>query len=160
MSASVKAGLIGAAAAVVLALLSLIPCVGVGCIAAILGLLIYIGAGALAAYWTDPPRATGDCAGKGAIAGLITSAVGGVVSGIINAARFAITGGTANVMSQLPPEAIQQLRDAGIDPAIFAGGGGIAAVLGVSAVCCLVGLALAAGLGAAGGAIMASVKSD
>jgi len=155
MSSSVKAGLIGAGAAVILSLLSLIPCVG--CIALILGLLLYAGVGVLAAYWMPPPRTAGAGAGAGAIAALITALVDGVVSMIITAIRFAITGG-AEVMSQLPPEALQQLEqmDVEIPPAVFTIGG----ALGVSAICCVGGLVLAAGLGAAGGAIMAASKPE
>jgi len=155
MSASVKAGLIGAAAAIVLSLLGLIPCVG--CITAILGLLLYIAVGALAAYWLDPPRTAGAGAGAGAVAALITSLVGGVVNMAITGIRFAI-GGAADITSQIPPEVLEQLGEAGIELGKFAAG--IGGVLGISAMCCIVGLALAAGLGAAGGAILAAAKSD
>jgi hypothetical protein len=156
MSSSIKAGLIGAAAAVVLSLLSLIPCIG--CITSILGLLLYAGVGVLAAFWLTPPRTAGAGAGAGAIAGLITALAGGIVNMIITTIRFAAMGGPGAVMSQIPPEVMQQLQQSGVDLApILASTGG---VLGISAVCCVGGLAIAAGLGAAGGAIMASAKSN
>ncbi len=151
----VKAGLVGAAGAVFLSLLRIVPCIG--CIASILGLLLYAGAGALAAYWLTPPRTAGGGAGAGAIAGLITALAGGVVSIVVGAARFAIMGGQAAVMSQIPPENLRQLEQAGIDPRIFASIGGI---IGIEATCCVAGLVIAAVLGAIGGMIMASAKSN
>ncbi len=79
------------------------------------------------------------------------------MSMIVNAIRFAVTGGPAAVMSQIPPETLRELHRAGVDPGLFAGLGG---VMGVSAMCCVVGLVVAAMLGAVGGMIMAAVKSD
>jgi hypothetical protein len=156
MSSSIKAGLIGAAAAVVLSLLSLIPCVG--CIASILGLLLYAAVGVLAAFWMTPPRTAGAGAGAGAIAGLITALAAGIANMAVSAIRFAAMGGPGAVMSQIPPEITQQLQQSGIDLApILATTGGM---LGISAVCCIGGLVIAAGLGAIGGAIMASAKSN
>ena len=156
MSASVKAGLIGAAASVVLALLSLIRCVA--CVTQILGLVLYVGVGVLAAYWLTPPRTAGAGAGAGAIAGLITSLVGGVVNMIVAGIRFAVAGGVDMPMSQIPPELLEQMGEAGVEIMAFVAT--IGGVLVVSAICCVLGLALAAGLGAIGGAIMASVKAE
>ena len=150
-----KAGLVGAAVAVVLSLLSAVPCLG--CITGILGLVLYVGAGVLAAYWLTPPRTVGDGAGAGAIAGVITALAGGVMSMIVGAARFAMTGGSAAVMSQIPPESLRQLQQAGVDPSLFASMGG---VIGISAVCCIAGLLVAAVLGAVGGMITAAIKSE
>jgi len=153
--ASLKAGLVGAGVAAVLSLLSLVPCLG--CITGILGLLWYIGVGVLAAYWLPPPRTAGNGAGAGAIAGLITAVVGGAVNMVVSAIRFSMVGGAEAITRQIPPEALSQLQDAGIDPSIFAGIGG---VLGIGAACCLVGLVVAAVLGAIGGAVMAAAKAD
>jgi hypothetical protein len=158
MSASLKAGLIGAAVAVVLSLLGLVPCLG--CITALLGLVLWVVVGVLAANWMDPPREVGKAAGSGAVAGLITALVGGIANMIISAIRFAIGGGQAAMMrqlEQLPPEVFDQLRDLGIRPGALASPGW---AIGGSAVCCGLGLVLAAALGAAGGAIMASVKRE
>jgi hypothetical protein len=85
------------------------------------------------------------------------AAVGGVVNMIVGAIQFSVSGGMGAAMSQIPPEALRSLEDAGIDPSSF---GSIGAVLGIGAVCCVAGLVLAAVLGAVGGAIMASVKPD
>jgi hypothetical protein len=151
----VKAGLVGAAAAVLLSLMRLVPCIG--CIASILGLAVYVGAGVLAAYWLTPPRTAGGGAGAGAVAGVIAALAGGVVSVIVGAARFAMMGGPAIIMRNLPPESLRQLERAGIDPRMFASIGGI---IGIEATCCVAGLVIAAVLGAVGGMIMASAKSN
>jgi hypothetical protein len=157
VSASLKAGLIGAAGAAVLSLVgSLVPCIG--CFTFILTLALYAGMGALAAYWLDPPRTAGQGGGAGAIAGLITAVVGGLVNLIVGGIRFAVSGGAPAVLDQLPPEVMQQLGDVGVElGALVAGIGGFMAI---STVCCVVGLALAAGLGALGGAITASTKPE
>jgi hypothetical protein len=158
MSASLKAGLIGAAVAVVFALLGLVPCLG--CITAILGLFLYVVVGVLAANWMEPPREVGKGAGSGAVAGLITGLAGGVTNLIVSAARFAVGGGQAAIMrqlEQLPPEVWEQMRDLGISPRTLASPGW---AVGSSTVCCGVGLLVAAALGAAGGAIAVSLKRD
>jgi len=161
MSASLKAGLVGAAAAIVLALLGLIPCSGcLACLFLLAGWALYVGAGALAAFWMDPPRTAGAGAGAGALAALITSVVSGVVSMIISAARFLISGGIQGA-TQIPPELMQQLGELGIDlpvGEIATLGASIGGVLLVSSVCCIAGLFIAAALGAIGGAIVAAVK--
>ena len=151
----VKAGLVGAAAAVLLSLMRIVPCIG--CIASILGLAAYVGAGVLAAYWLTPPRTTGDGAGAGAIAGVITALAGGVVSIIVGAIQFTLMGGPSAVMRDIPPESLRQLEQAGIDPSLFVSLGGI---IGIEATCCVAGLVIAAVLGAIGGMIMASAKSN
>jgi hypothetical protein len=158
MSASLKAGLIGAGVAVLLALLSLVPCLG--CIAAILGLVLYLVVGVLTANWMEPPGDVGKAAGGGAVAGSITALVGGLANLIISTVRFTVGGGQAAMvrqLQQLPPEVIEQLRDLGVRPSAFASPGW--AVAG-SAVCCTLGVLLAAALGAAGGAIAASLRRD
>lgn len=155
MQASLKAGAIGAGAAVVLALISLVPCAG--CFTWILGLLLYVGIGALAAYWLPPVRTTGNGASAGALAGAIAAIVSGIANMIIAALRFAISGGAGAMMRQIPPGVMRQFHEAGVDPRLFASIGG---VIGASAVCCVLGLILAAILGALGGVILAAVKPD
>jgi hypothetical protein len=156
MSASLKAGLIGAAVAVVLALLGLIPCLG--CITSILALVVYIGVGVLTATWMTPPRDAGKAAGGGAVAGLITALGGGITSLIVSAIRFTVGGGQAAMMRQfrqLPPEFQEPWRDLGLDPSMLAQPGW---AIGSSALCCGLGLILAAALGAVGGAITVSLQ--
>jgi hypothetical protein len=154
MSPWLKAGLVGAVILVVLNLLGLIPCVGL--ITCILGLVAYAGIGALAAYWMPPVRMAGAAAGQGALAAVLAALIGGIVNTIIATAQMALTD-TAAILSQLPAESLQQLEEAGVDPALFVGPGA-GALFG--SICCVGGLILAAILGAVGGAIFASIKSD
>lgn len=154
MSPWLKAGLVGAAVLAVLSLLGMIPCVVF--ITCILGLLAYIGIGALAGYWMPPPREAGAAAGQGALAATLAAFVGGLVNTIIWTVQFAVTD-TAALLSQLPPESLQQLEQAGVDPILFTGPSFGA---GVGSVCCIVGLIFAAILGAVGGAVFAGIKPD
>jgi hypothetical protein len=151
---ALKAGAIGGAVAVVVSLISLIPCVG--CVSFILSILVYLGTGALAAYWLPAPRETGSAAGAGAIAAVIAGFIGGAINAIIAAIQVAITG-SAQMLSQIPPEQLQQLQDAGIDPSLLVG---IPGVLICGSGCCLVGLIIAAALGAIGGVVLTAVKKD
>ncbi|MEW5958946.1 MAG: hypothetical protein AB1801_14535 [Chloroflexota bacterium] len=152
MQAVLKAGGVGAAVLVVLTLLGYIPCVG--CITFILTLVAYVGIGVLAAYWMAPPRTTSGGATNGAMAAVVAGLVSGLVNLVISGIYFAITGSSQmmQALADLPPEQLAALTEAGIDPSLLAGGAGIAGVLGLSAVCCGLGLVIAAALGAAGGA--------
>jgi hypothetical protein len=58
-------------------------------------------------------------------------------------------------LRQLPPQLLEQWRDLGIDPRVLARPGW---AVGSSVVCCGLGMLLAAGLGAAGGAITVSLS--
>jgi hypothetical protein len=154
MSPWVKAGLIGGAAVAALNLLSLIPCAGI--VFCGLGLLAYAGVGALAAYWMPPVRVAGPAAGQGALAAGLASVIGGIVNWIVVTVQFAMTD-TSSVISAMPQESLQQLRDAGIDPSTLVGPAGGAVFGGI---CCGAGLLIAIVLGAIGAAIFAAVKAD
>lgn len=149
-----KAGLVGAAVLVVLNLLGLIPCVAV--VSCFLGLLVYFFIGLLAAYWMPPLREAGPAAGQGAMAAVLAALIGGIVSTIISTLQLALTD-TAAFLSQLPAESLDQLEAAGVDPTLFVGPG--AGVM-IGSACCIIGLVLAAILGAFGGALFAAIKSD
>jgi hypothetical protein len=154
MSPWLKAGLIGAAVIVVLNLVGLIPCVGF--FTCILSLLAYVCIGALAGYFVPPLREAGAGAGQGALAAVLAALIGGIVNTIVVAVQFALTDSAA-IMSQIPAESLRQIQEVGMDPSMFTSPGfGI----GVGSVCCLVGLVLAALLGAIGGAIFAAIKAD
>jgi hypothetical protein len=157
MSSWLKAGLVGGAVLVVLNLLGLIPLVGIVC--CFLGLVAYAGIGALAAYWMPPVREAGPAAGQGALAAVVASLIGGIINTIVWLIQSALVP-TADVLSQIPPELLQQLQDAGGDPQMFnTFAGPLGAAFGGSC-CCLGGVILAAILGAIGGAIYAGVKPD
>ena len=154
MSPWLKAGLIGAAVLIVLNIVGLIPCVGV--VTCFLGLFVYGGIGALAAHWLPPVREPSSAAGQGALAALIASLVGGLVNTIFMTVQMAVVG-SGQLLSQFPPEMLEQMYDAGVDPEMFVGpvGGAISGSL-----CCVGGLFLAAILGAIGGAAYAGMKPE
>ncbi len=154
MSPWLKAGLIGGGVLVVLNLMGLIPCVGL--VTCLLGLVAYVGIGALAAYWMPPVRAVGDAAGQGALAALVAGAIGGVVNLVVMTVQTAAMDPAA-LLSQIPPETLEQMRELGMDPSMLVGAqSGILA----GSVCCLGGLVFAVILGAIGGAIFAGLKPD
>jgi hypothetical protein len=149
-----KAGAIGAVISVILNLVGIIPVVG--CCTFILTLLLWVGVGVLAGYFgskSNPMQTGGDAAKAGVVAGAVTSLVGGVAQTIIFSAQVAL-GGTMQALSQIPPEQLRQLREIGIDPAIFSN---VAGVIGIGSCCCLLGTLIAAALGAGGGALSPSL---
>lgn len=157
--AGLKAGLIGAAVALVLTLLAQIPLPFVCCGCSIVTLLAYAGSGVLAGAFLPAPRDAGSGAGAGAIAGLISGLVSGLVWIAVLIIQMLITG-TGDIMQGLDPQTIQQINDLGWDPTAVAwlsGGLGMAVVSGG---CCLTNLALGAGLGAVGGVIFGAAKPD
>lgn len=155
--AGLRAGLIGGVVVAALQLAGFITSNCLGCFILIFSWATYAGVGVLAAYWLPIPRSAGDGAGAGAIAGLVTGVIGGILNMIASGLQFAITGGSAAVLSQIPQESLDAIRDTGLDPATFTG---IGFVLSVGAFCCLVGMVIAAGLGAIGGAVFAAVQSE
>lgn len=148
-----KAGAIGAGVAIILTLLGLIPLIG--CCVSILTLVLWIAVGVLAGYFgskSGPALTAGEGAKAGAVAGAITALGGGIVSTLISIVRVAL-GQTTQALSQIPPDQLRQLRDAGIDPALFTSAGG---VIGIASCCCVLGILIAAALGAGGGALSPS----
>ena len=147
-----KAGAIGAAVAVVLTLLGLIPVVG--CCTFVLTLVLWVAVGVLAGYFgrSNPAQTAGEAAKAGAVAGVITALAGGVVQTVISLIQLAL-GGTVRTLSQIPPEQLRQLREMGVDPSLLGGAGGIVALVGC---CCIAAPLVAAALGAGGGALAPS----
>jgi len=164
MSNWLKAGLIGAAVVVVVNVAGLIPVIGpcLACIGFFVVLVTYGGVGALAAYWMPPVRMAGPAAGQGALAGLIASAIGGAVGLVISTAQAALFPAQMDaIWGFLPPEALQGMYEAGLDPSMFTGPGvGVVGSLVGGSFCCAIGLAIGAGLGALGGVIFAAMKSE
>jgi hypothetical protein len=160
MSGWLKAGLIGAAIVVVLKVLQLVPCVN--CCAIPAEWVAYGCIGALAAYWILPVRTMGAGAGQGALAGLIAAAVGGVIGIGIAVVGNAVFGPMqAAMLRQLPPDVLQGMVEAGIDPRMLSGAGtGAVETITNSSICCGIGLVIAAALGALGGLVFAAVKSE
>ncbi len=154
MSPWLKAGLIGGLILVGLNLLGLIPCVGA--LTCGLGILAYAGIGALAAYWLPPVREAGQGAGQGALAAMLAAVIGGIVNTIVATIQMALTD-TAAVLSQIPPDVLRQLQEAGVDPSMFVGP--TAGVM-FGSMCCVGGLVIAAILGAIGGAVLAAIRPE
>ena len=152
MSGWLKAGLIGAVILVVLKVVEVVPCVI--CCGLPLEWVLFGCIGALAVYWIAPgARTMGAGAGHGALAGLIAAAIGGVIGIGVN-----VVGAT--VLQPLQAS-VQGMFEAGVDPSMLTGAGtGVVDTIGSGAVCCGVGLVVAAALGALGGLIFAAVKSE
>ena len=153
-SPALKAGLVGAGVLIVIALISLLP--ALGCLSVPLEWLAYLGTGALAAYWLAPVRQAGRAAGQGALAGLIAGLVAGLARTVLAPVSLGLSGGSQAIISQLPPQSLELFRQAGFDPALFFGAGGVTAF---TAACCLPA-ALLGGviLGALGGLIYAAAN--
>jgi hypothetical protein len=161
MSGWLKAGLIGAVILVVLKVIEVVPCLI--CCGIPLEWVVFGCIGALAAYWIPQgARSMGAGAGQGALAGLIAAAIGGVIGIGVN-----VVGATvlqplqAATWRALPPEVVQGMFEAGVDPSMFTGQGtSVLGTIGTGSVCCGIGLVVAAALGALGGLIFAAVKGD
>lgn len=160
--AGLKAGLIGAGALFMLALVNivsaLIPAVPIGCVCCGVQILVYAGAGLLAGSFLAPPRSAGAGAGAGALAGAI-SGLGAGIGGIITSIIQVLTGLAAAQTDQLMKQLIESgLLEPGMLPPTAAPGLGSVAING--AICCLGSLVIGAALGAIGGAIFAAAKKD
>ncbi|MBC7224966.1 MAG: hypothetical protein H5T59_11965 [Anaerolineae bacterium] len=123
VNGAVKAGLVGAAIAVGLQIVGLIPCIG--SILSCLGLLaLAVAVGVLAVRMaTEPIPSSGSAAGAGAIAGAITGAVSSVAGTLLAVLRIAVgfgMGTAANWYRYLPPETLRQMREYGVDPRLLA----------------------------------------
>jgi hypothetical protein len=144
--AGMKAGLIGLVVLlIVTALNNLLPISGVLVyVLCGIGIMIYMGIGALAGLFSIPPRTPGKGASAGAIAGLIGSGINGAVGVVITSIRLSRGLGMAGV----DPQQMQQLLDAGYNPQMF---------LPTSIAC---GLSIGAGVAAVSGAVLAAAKPD
>jgi hypothetical protein len=143
-----KAGLIGAAASIILQVLGIIPYLGWMTFA-----LVYVAygcAGALAAYWMPPRQLVALAAGHGALAGAIAGAIGGSVGQILHLVITSVFGlsGDPQACALLNPHALREMSDT------------VLALFGFYAACQVLGVAIAAGLGALGGLIFASMQPE
>jgi hypothetical protein len=154
MSPWLKAGLVGGAVLVGIAIVGSVLCGGL--LTCILAPVFYIGIGVLAAYWMPPIREPGPAAAQGAGAAALAALIGGIVESIITSIRWAATD-PAEILSMLPATQLQQMQESGFDTTLFA-----APEIGIATAsfCCLGGLILAAILGGVGGAVFAGIKAD
>lgn len=149
--AGLKAGLIGAAVMVVIALISQFLLIEIltkkpalSFISYGVNLALHAGIGVLAGLFLAPSRTAKMGAKAGAIAGLISSLLSTVVSLGVTAARMF---GGASVPG-LDPEQMEQLSQAGPLGFVFAG------------VCAVIFVALYIAAAAGGGAVLAAAKPD
>jgi hypothetical protein len=99
-------------------------------------------------------------AGQGALAAVIAAAIGGVIGIGVNLVGSAVLAPMQMAMlREMPPEVLQSLAEAGVDPSMLAGAGAGESIVS-SVMCCGVALVIAAGLGALGGLIFAAAKSE
>ncbi len=156
MPAGLKAGLVGAAVAVLLSLL--LPAPRVVWIAIAPSVVLYVAVEILAAYWAEFPRDVGKGASAGAVAGLVTGLAHGLLYGlspmIINVVRFI----ERDLWAALPRQFHQLLR--GIRAAWRVGDDPGMASIGAAALWCGSGIMVAVSLGAAGGAVFSSLQSE
>jgi len=166
MTSWVKAGLIGGAVLSALYLLNelsnYVSPGGSAALACCCGVLVaYLlacgGTGALAAHWLPAPRDAGTAAGRGAMAGGLAGLIGGVVNSVVLLFQSA-TVDTAQMVSQLPTETLDALKQLGITTEVIESSSGIVGGLIGGSCCCAVGVIVALALGAIGGAIWAAVR--
>ena len=96
------------------------------------------------------------------IAAVAAALIAGVVNVFISTAYFGITGSgqMSQILTDIPPEQLEAMAQMGIDPAILAGGAGIAGVIGIGAACCCLWAVVAGIFGAGGGGFWANRKAS
>jgi hypothetical protein len=147
-SSWLKAGLIGAAASIVLQVMGIIPYLG--CVTFVLVYVAYGCVGALATYWMPPRRLPAPAAGHGALAGAIAGVIGGTVGQILYLVITSVFGlsGDPQVCALLDPYALREMFDT------------VVVLLAFYAACQVLGVGIAAGLGALGGLTFASIQPE
>ena len=120
-----RAGILGAAASVILSLLALIPFFG--CLIMPISLFLYLGIGMLAAYLQlrrRPHTSKQRVAQLGFLAGLVTGLADGVVGLATVPLALPLTGGSQAILAQLPPSVLDLVAGLGLAPAqLFSTGG-------------------------------------
>jgi hypothetical protein len=86
----------------------------------------------------------------------LAALIGGLVNTVIATIQMSVAD-TAAILSQIPAESLQQMREAGMDPSMFTGP---TAGITFGSICCITGLILAAVLGAIGGAVFAAIRPE
>jgi len=144
-SIAIKAGLIGAAAGFVLAILGRIPFLG--CVVAPLGWLVAVGAGVLYVHFAS---------GGGAAVQIAEGAVGGAVSGGVAGLVQALISGVLSILFGSVRAATNALGQGEIGGAAIGAGVGFVAVV----IAIIGGTIFGAVLGAVGGLVYAALKNQ
>jgi hypothetical protein len=113
--ATLQAGLLGAGMAVVLDLITLLPYVGF-CIALPLYPLAFFVTGLAVVRVADVTPPVGRATIAGATAGFIAGGIGGLVAMFLIPLQVALAGGAGEIARLLPPETVEGLIRAGLDP--------------------------------------------
>lgn len=152
--ANLQAGIFGAALAVVLGIITLLPYVGL-CIALPLYPLAFFLTGLVAVRIADVRPEVGEAAAGGAAAGAVAGIVGGLAAMFLAPLRLAIAGGAEEAVRILSPEMTQSLLARGLDPVAVMD---FVAGVGAGMACC--GLQIASGvlLAGAGAALYAAYR--
>lgn len=143
-----RAGILGAAASVVLSLLALIPFFG--CLIMPISLFLYLGVGMLAAYLQmrrRPHTSKQRLAQLGFLAGLVTGLVDGVVGLATVPLALPLTGGSGAILAQLPPSISDLIAGLGLAPADVFSTAGIFVLAALMALLTIVLATLLATLG-------------
>lgn len=155
-SPGIRAGVIGGTLAALLSLLSLIPFFG--CLTLPVSLLVYFGAGALAAVLQlrRRPRATTQGVTQaGFLAGLVTGLIDAIVGLLTVPLALALTGGSQAIVTQLPVEVTSLVDALGLAPeTVF----GTAGLLLLAAVIALATIVLATLLSTLGSVLLAASR--
>lgn len=131
--AIIQAGLFGGAMTVLLGIITLLPYVGL-CISLPLYPLAFFLVGLAVVRVADVRLGVSQAAAGGAAAGLIASLIGGLAAMFIAPIRLSVSGGPAELVRVLSPEAVQRMVARGLDPVAvmdFVGG------VGAGMACCL-----------------------
>jgi len=144
-SVAIKAGLIGAAAGFVVAILGRIPFLG--CVIAPLGWLVAVGAGALYVHFATSGSAAVQTA-EGAVGGAVSGGIAGLVQALISGVLSILFGSVRAATNALGQGEIG-------GAAIGAGVGFVAVVIAI-----IGGTIFGAVLGAAGGLVYAALKNQ
>jgi hypothetical protein len=106
-----------------------------------------------------PVREAGPAAGQGALAAVLAALIGGIVNIFLIVIQNAVMG-TEQILSAIPPEAMAQFEQAGMDPQMLETFVGPLGATVSGSICCGGGLVLAAILGAIGGAVFAGIQPE
>lgn len=152
--ATLQAGLFGAALVVILEIIALLPYVGL-CIALPLLPVAYVATGLIVVRVGDFTPGVGEAAQAGMVAGLMASLIGGVVAMFLAPIRLALAGGSEPLVAALPPEVVQWLVEAGLDPVAVVD---LLAGVGAGLACCVVQILGGVLLAATGAALYAAFR--
>jgi hypothetical protein len=152
--AIIQAGLFGGALAAFMAILTLLPYVGL-CFALPLYPVVFLLVGFVVVRIADVGLGVGQAAAGGAAAGLIASLIGGLVAMFLAPIRLNVGGGPEDLVRMLAPETVQGLVARGLDPVMvmdFTGG------IGAGMACCGTQLVTGVMLAALGAALYAAYR--